>query len=40
MLKDWRLKDAKGFTKNDVVVVWGGIKDVSRNESGKRPDPN
>jgi hypothetical protein len=29
------IKDAKGFTKIYVVVVWGGIKDVSRNESGK-----
>lgn len=28
-------KEAKGFTKIDVVVVWGSTKDVSINESEK-----
>jgi hypothetical protein len=33
--------DIKDFTKKDVVVVWGGTADVSRNESIKRrPDSN
>lgn len=27
------VKDIKDFTKNDVVVLWGGTKDVSRNET-------
>jgi hypothetical protein len=29
------MKDTKGFTKKNMVVVWGGTTDVSRNETGK-----
>jgi hypothetical protein len=29
------IRDIKGFTKNDVVIIWGGTKDVSRNEAKK-----
>jgi hypothetical protein len=27
------IRDVKGFTKHDTVVMWGGTKDVSRNET-------
>jgi hypothetical protein len=26
-------RDTGGITKQNAVVVWGGIKDISRNES-------
>jgi hypothetical protein len=29
------IKDMKGFTKNNVLIVWGGSKDISRNETDK-----
>jgi hypothetical protein len=29
------VKDTKDFSKRDVVIVWGGTKDVSRNETDK-----
>jgi hypothetical protein len=29
------VKDIKSFTKNDVLLVWGGTKVVSRNETEK-----
>jgi len=28
-------KDTEELTKNDVVVVWGGTKDVGKNKSQK-----
>jgi hypothetical protein len=29
------VKDIKDLTKNDMLAVWGGTADVSRNETGK-----
>jgi hypothetical protein len=29
------VKDIKGFSKKDMVIVWGGTTDVSRNETEK-----
>jgi hypothetical protein len=29
------VNDIKSFTKNDVLLVWGGTKDVSRNKTEK-----
>jgi hypothetical protein len=29
------IQNVKGLTKNDVVIVWGSTKDISRNESTK-----
>jgi hypothetical protein len=29
------VKDIKDLTKKDMVIVWGGIANVSRNETGK-----
>jgi predicted phosphodiesterase len=29
------IQDITEFTKKDVVIIWGGMKDVSRNESSK-----
>jgi hypothetical protein len=29
------IQNVKDLTKNDVVIVWGRTKDISRNESAK-----